>query len=377
MSLSSAQKWSRWDDNFDTKAIFNSIVKIFEKDPNDPWVIETLQYINEQVHLPTFQPPLTLFHRQVPDLDRPSKKRRKASRQGHNSSSESDDDFSNAIFAQWKAKKREDDAGVDNELDAMDTDDDPANNDGGNSYDNNNNAADSQAPPRPQTQGHNSSGRSGNKQVVRFRQNTQVSSGHDGPRPQDDELDLGDNRQHSRKDDGNGQHSPNANKQHHHQQPQHPRDKMQDRRQQDIRDDSGDQEPQPQRDNSPERRQGENCRKSQGHQKREPLVQHNDGRAPKRQEHPHTDGKPKDSCNDDDNERPHCLNGAAAQAQPTGPGGARVGSCKAKRVLEEVEGRAVSLSFILYDWPLTNRLLRFHDLLRRNGLHNLGHDQHL
>ena len=79
MSLSSAQKWSHWDDNFDTKAFFNSIVKIFKKDPNDSWVIETLQYINEQVHLPTFQPPLTLFHRQVPDLDCPSKKRQKVS----------------------------------------------------------------------------------------------------------------------------------------------------------------------------------------------------------------------------------------------------------------------------------------------------------
>jgi len=90
-----------------------------------------------------------LFHRQVPDLDHPLKKGWKASRQGHNSNSESDDDFSNAIFVQQKAKKWEDDAGVDDELDAMDTDNDPANNDGRNSYDNNNNAANSQAPPRP------------------------------------------------------------------------------------------------------------------------------------------------------------------------------------------------------------------------------------
>jgi len=46
MALSSAEKWSCWDEDFDYKTFFNRVVRMFEKDADDPWVVETLDYVN-------------------------------------------------------------------------------------------------------------------------------------------------------------------------------------------------------------------------------------------------------------------------------------------------------------------------------------------
>jgi hypothetical protein len=35
------------DEKFDNRTFFNNIVRIFETDPDDPWVIETLDWWNE------------------------------------------------------------------------------------------------------------------------------------------------------------------------------------------------------------------------------------------------------------------------------------------------------------------------------------------
>ena len=44
-------QWSSSDDkNFNLQEFYNTIVVMFEKDPQHPWVVETLEWWNEYLH---------------------------------------------------------------------------------------------------------------------------------------------------------------------------------------------------------------------------------------------------------------------------------------------------------------------------------------
>jgi hypothetical protein len=42
--LSSTEQWSILDDDFNAETFFNNIVDLFERDPDDPWVVDTLAF---------------------------------------------------------------------------------------------------------------------------------------------------------------------------------------------------------------------------------------------------------------------------------------------------------------------------------------------
>jgi hypothetical protein len=43
-ALCATEQWSRFDSHFDNEAFFNNIVDLFETDPSDPWVTDTLAW---------------------------------------------------------------------------------------------------------------------------------------------------------------------------------------------------------------------------------------------------------------------------------------------------------------------------------------------
>ena len=45
--LSSISQWGSYDGVFDLEALYGTIVTMFESDPDDPWVVETLEWWNE------------------------------------------------------------------------------------------------------------------------------------------------------------------------------------------------------------------------------------------------------------------------------------------------------------------------------------------
>jgi len=47
IALSSMSQWGSYDDLFNLQDFYTTIVMMFEQDPNDPWVIETLEWWNE------------------------------------------------------------------------------------------------------------------------------------------------------------------------------------------------------------------------------------------------------------------------------------------------------------------------------------------
>jgi hypothetical protein len=47
IALSSMSQWGSYDGVFDLKAFYSTIVTMFESDPDDLWVIETLEWWNE------------------------------------------------------------------------------------------------------------------------------------------------------------------------------------------------------------------------------------------------------------------------------------------------------------------------------------------
>jgi len=49
-SLSSDEEWGFIDNPFNYEAFYKNIVTIFEDDPEDPWVIDTLEWWNECVN---------------------------------------------------------------------------------------------------------------------------------------------------------------------------------------------------------------------------------------------------------------------------------------------------------------------------------------
>jgi hypothetical protein len=50
--VSRLTQWSNWailDNNFDLGVFYNQIVELFEQDPDDPWVVDTLGFWNKCV----------------------------------------------------------------------------------------------------------------------------------------------------------------------------------------------------------------------------------------------------------------------------------------------------------------------------------------
>ena len=45
--LSASEQWSAVDEDFDMENFYNIIVKVFEHDPEDEWVLETLAFWNK------------------------------------------------------------------------------------------------------------------------------------------------------------------------------------------------------------------------------------------------------------------------------------------------------------------------------------------
>jgi hypothetical protein len=40
-------QWGSYDGLFDLEMLYSTIVTMFESDPDDPWVVETLEWWNE------------------------------------------------------------------------------------------------------------------------------------------------------------------------------------------------------------------------------------------------------------------------------------------------------------------------------------------
>jgi hypothetical protein len=45
--LSATKQWSAYNDTFDLEKLYNLIVGLFARDPEDPWVVETLAFWNK------------------------------------------------------------------------------------------------------------------------------------------------------------------------------------------------------------------------------------------------------------------------------------------------------------------------------------------
>jgi hypothetical protein len=45
--LSSCEQWSAVDGEFKMEQFYDLITDLFERDPNDPWVVETLAFWNK------------------------------------------------------------------------------------------------------------------------------------------------------------------------------------------------------------------------------------------------------------------------------------------------------------------------------------------
>jgi hypothetical protein len=45
--LSSSEQWSTLDGNFNMEYFFNLITDLFEREVDDPWVVETLAFWNQ------------------------------------------------------------------------------------------------------------------------------------------------------------------------------------------------------------------------------------------------------------------------------------------------------------------------------------------
>ncbi|KAH9984125.1 hypothetical protein BJV77DRAFT_216914 [Russula vinacea] len=86
IALCSLEKWNRHDGDFNHEKLYNNIVTLFEHDPDDPWVIKTLDWWNSV----------------VPGLVPDSKKRKR-----HNGEPDSNDaDAAERIFALREARRR-------------------------------------------------------------------------------------------------------------------------------------------------------------------------------------------------------------------------------------------------------------------------------
>ena len=47
IALSSMAQWGSSDNLFNVQLFYDAIVEMFERDPNDPWVVDTLEWWNE------------------------------------------------------------------------------------------------------------------------------------------------------------------------------------------------------------------------------------------------------------------------------------------------------------------------------------------
>jgi hypothetical protein len=48
--LNSTEHWTALDGNFNLEVFYNLIVDLFEQDPNDPWVVDTLEFWNKCIY---------------------------------------------------------------------------------------------------------------------------------------------------------------------------------------------------------------------------------------------------------------------------------------------------------------------------------------
>jgi hypothetical protein len=66
--LSSCNTWAVTDGNYNAEKLFNTIVQLFESDPEEPWCIETLKWWEESVFFFVDAVILNTKSRQVPGL---------------------------------------------------------------------------------------------------------------------------------------------------------------------------------------------------------------------------------------------------------------------------------------------------------------------
>jgi hypothetical protein len=45
--LGSTEKWTALDGSFNLETFYDLIVKLFEDDPSDPWVVDTIAFWNK------------------------------------------------------------------------------------------------------------------------------------------------------------------------------------------------------------------------------------------------------------------------------------------------------------------------------------------
>ncbi|KAG6872227.1 hypothetical protein C0992_009749, partial [Termitomyces sp. T32_za158] len=89
-ALSSVEKWTRKDGNFDLQRFFEMVVRLFESNPEQPWVIDTLRWWNTN----------------VPELQSEPKRKRKRRALSEELGDRSNDAVEE-VLQQWKAQETE------------------------------------------------------------------------------------------------------------------------------------------------------------------------------------------------------------------------------------------------------------------------------